>query len=248
MCRFFGYIGEGRHVKELIYALVSSAGFDPLMRSRFKRHGDGWGYVLYTGERLSFGKCELPIYRDVPRALEIIPKMTALRMMLVMHARAAGKGQPLGLGAAHPFMGEVGEGGLLFLAHNGSVKKDELAKHLGLSSLTDLYPDSYFLFKALQKYEDPASGLPDLFEFLSERGWAGRGSNVIAIWLRPDGAAKLMVYPWHEEGDRYYEMYMVRPSDGSGEAFVSSTIAYKLSEGWEKEKLKPKHLVVRDFS
>ena len=247
MCRFFGYVGEGRHLKDLVLALISSAGFDPLKPAPIKRHGDGWGYVLTLKNLHIFGRSGSPIYHEAPLALSVASRAFSEDVLLLMHARAASRNEPLGVDAAHPFMGEMPNGDLIFLAHNGGIDKKGLAQHLGLEKLVNKYPDSYFILKAVQRYTDPSKGVPEVIDLIHRNGWLRSASNIIVVWLRAGGPPRLLVYPYHDGEEKYYEMFRVRPREGGGEAFVSSTIAIKLSDGWVKEALRPGELIVKEL-
>lgn len=228
MCRFIAFAGLAPLVDSLlpcIDSFVRSAERDPLLRAISRRgaesHGDGWGYAVAgrgVGGSLSTGfyRSSAPVYRD-PKGVESLKSMVLGldTYMGVAHARLASRNEPLGVENAHPFMIEdPGRGFTLWLAHNGSVRKEELARELGLGDLVSRRTDSFFLAHYIARElssADPA-GIVRAIEAVVEKGFVKTALN-LGILIAGDPGVFLVVtslYPVGDPGrERYYKVYMV---------------------------------------
>jgi len=102
MCRFYIYSGVPQ--EDLHRALRLAAERDPYAPGGFQ-HGDGWGYAVYTMDgSLAYYRSAKAVWRD--------PHVPPLGLAGLAHARAASKGEPLGLLYAHPFQAQLSERGL----------------------------------------------------------------------------------------------------------------------------------------
>ena len=158
MCRMLMILGKriGREYMEKLYlSLINSSKNDPygesLKGKKGFSHKDGWGriIVLYNNDshisRIQYEKSVNPIFKDNPQ-----PMNSGYSNMFVefVHARAASRNMPVNLASTHPISYFTRNGEPLYLIHNGSVLKDELAKITGSNdNEKSLYTDTYFLAK-----------------------------------------------------------------------------------------------------
>jgi len=158
MCRMLMILGKrikGEELEKLYESLMKSSSNDPYGESLTGKkgfsHKDGWGRIIvfYNNSssisRIHYEKSVNPIYKDKPQ-----PINSGYSNMFVefVHARAASRKMPINLVSTHPISYFTRNGELLYLIHNGSVLKDELAKITGSSNNElSLYTDTYFLAK-----------------------------------------------------------------------------------------------------
>ncbi|AEA12446.1 glutamine amidotransferase class-II [Thermoproteus uzoniensis 768-20] len=210
MCRFYIYSGVPQ--EDLHRALRLAAERDPYAPGGFQ-HGDGWGYAVYTmGGSLAYYRSARAIWKD--------PHVPPLGLAGLAHARAASKGEPLGLLYAHPFQAETPDGRVIYVAHNGSVDKTALAAALGLDP--KLFSDSWLLALFLAaRWADPEAALAEALKYvktalnLAVLELPGPKAYAYSYYRLPEG-------PDRDVYERYYRLYRVR---GNGwEAVVSSTL------------------------
>ncbi len=148
--------------ENLIASLIDAARYDPYLEAVHpgsRSHADGWGYVYVSIARsreLNFGtvsfykRCK-PIFEELSRiALHKLINIleSYIRIDMVVHARAASKGEPVCDIHAHPYK-ETYNGITVYLAHNGGVDKKKLAQDLGVD--LSAHTDSALLTKFLAK-------------------------------------------------------------------------------------------------
>ncbi len=131
----FAYVGDSnKELMQLYSALKKSAEHDPIAERLgvgFKRHGDGWGYVIAGDDgSLYHYRTSRAIYED----LHEVPKITG-NFSAIFHVRKASDNTTIRPSFSHPLL-EDNEGELIFFAHNGSIKKKPLAKELGFNGVT----------------------------------------------------------------------------------------------------------------
>lgn len=161
--------------------LVEASRSDPYLReiAGDSRHCHGYGYVAalrrkglwrvvyerFDAEPTLSGEeaCEanLEALDYCVKRLSQTVKDDVEEAMIVLHSRRT-RGEPRGGVAAHPFREELiitvedgPELAELYLSHNGGVKKDILAAHLGIENYK-LYTDSHLYLKYLAKHLEGA--------------------------------------------------------------------------------------------
>ncbi len=177
-------------------------------------HCDGYGYVALIWKRGRIQPISLyekfdaysskhdVLDRNICRenlvalrcAVETLNSRLALaeKAVVLFHARKASRGQPRGTKHAHPYQAVLDTvyGPLeLFLAHNGSVRREEIAKLLGLYPYTN-YTDSYLLLQLVSRYVESTGSLEKLHDNLVEALSKGskfeeRGYNVALVAYDP---------------------------------------------------------------
>jgi len=155
---------------------------------------------------------------------------------LVFHVRRAGRREPRGSLNAHPYrVSAMLRGGVveLFVAHNGGLRKDELASLLGVdaSSYTDSHLLAAWLARRMEEGADLVEALGEGYRFVKS------GYDVAVLGLRDRLRG---VEPWllfaagmarglDEARVRYYAPYGFE-SDGAA-GYVSSTVAERCRDG-----------------
>ena len=131
----FAYVGNSNEELMRLYsALKKTADYDSIAEKLgvgFKRHGDGWGYVIAGNDgSLYHYRTSKPIYED----LHDLPKITG-SFSAIFHVRKASDNKTIRPSFSHP-LPEDNERELIFFAHNGPIKKEPLAKELGFKGET----------------------------------------------------------------------------------------------------------------
>lgn len=221
-----------KHLRSRLYdSLVKAARMDPYSVALFgegeESHGDGWGFLsLRIGGRGAEGymlyRSTRPIFEDdLPLGYQSGDGLG----VEILHARAASTGMPVNIFSVHPVEAQSPEGHKLFLAHNGSMDKEGLARAVGAGvHEKSLYNDSYFLARFLaMRSEDIASG-----RALEEAVGYTRTAMNIALLLLSPRERLLVVGSYYKVGDKpverrnYYKLYVGR---GEGAIiYASSTI------------------------
>ncbi len=200
MCRL--YISKGPI--DLSNALKLAARHDPYMPSERKQHGDGWGFVAASPHGFVYYKSGLPAWED--------PTVVPMRDVVLAHARAASPGEPRGPEHSHPYMAYLGDGRIIFVAHNGSVDKHALSAKVGLNP--SYFTDSFVLTQFLARYwDDPRRAVEEATYYV-------KTALNIAVLEYP--TLRAYVYTFYRGPREYYAMYEVRA--GGARAVVSSTL------------------------
>ncbi len=253
MCRMLAMVARGDAVKnivpELIDAFYRASRDDPYLASITGgdgRHCHGYGFVLAArtsgGWMLSYERfdaandlgvgeesCRVNL-EELGKACSRIKRVvsSADQVVLVLHSRRAGRQEPRGVQHAHPYhycMGLRGGAVDIFLAHNGSVDKESLARIVGLDPSS--YTDSNILL--LWMASQIRYGVSFKEAIISAKSYTkpGRGLDLAILTISPGLGLDLYLvgYVAPEPDDkrrRYYETFIVRSDDII--AMVSSTI------------------------
>ena len=273
MCRMLAIHARGEGLetaRQLVLLLAEAASFDPYLEkiAGDPRHCHGYGYTLATpasrGWRIVHERFDahppLGLEEACKANLEELRKAAGKiaemlkgvdEAMLVFHARRAGRSEPRGHTAAHPFREETileTPGGTtlaeVYLAHNGGVHKEPLAENLGLAGKTSLYTDSHLILKTIAsrlnhaRLEEVGDKLRDA---IGEVKPHTKSALDLLILIAPPGY-KPQLYAYGHIADRtperqiYYQPIIV---EGPGyKAYVSSTIKDLMEEhGIKPEKI-----------
>ncbi len=179
MCRMLAARASGRGlvaVSRLASLLPRAASNDPYLEAIAGdgRHCHGYGFVAALKTRGSWRVLyeRFDAHPDLPEEEACRANLEALseaasrlsRLLegaeeaaLILHSRRT-RSEPRGVTGAHPFREEVtiktGGSSMLaevYLAHNGGVYKEEIAKSLGLEDLAGAYTDSHLVLKKVAK-------------------------------------------------------------------------------------------------
>ncbi len=157
-------------LKKLLASFVSASTHDPYLEKltngeRFC-HGDGWGLAailkveknnivrnIVVYERFSELITIEKLYQYIDKILYILRKSDSGNIYMILHSRATGYGEPIGLEWTHPFREYILNGmGCIWLAHNGVIDKTSIARDLGLSPW--IYSDTQLLTKFIARELD----------------------------------------------------------------------------------------------
>ena len=184
MCRMFAYAGNSRDdLMRLLSALRQAARYDQLLPGTVgKQHRDGWGFVLYSenGLELAYHRSPLPIFQEGEGDGSAVPHFEG-KIFALFHARRASSGGPRGrLEFSHPFRGESEDGALLYLAHNGALKRDSLPSDLTTPSCARPMVDSEI-------------GLRYIIQRLREDPDLEKATRILEDFARPRSALNLLI-------------------------------------------------------
>ncbi|MCY0884114.1 MAG: class II glutamine amidotransferase [Acidianus infernus] len=222
MCRMFAYVGDSKEELTKLYEALKESAKNDIIASKYGLnpvHGDGWGYVIYDGERIYFYKSKNPIFNESL----ILPSIEG-KFYAIFHARQATDKSTVSARFAHPFYGDD-ENYFYFFAHNGSVDKEKLAQVLNFQGQTTI--DSELALKFLIK-----NGLDKGIDLLM-KDYTKSALNVFILRIsRSDGSAELYYVNYYTRKDRseYYKFYK------NENAVFSSTLAYYGIRGVEVEE------------
>ncbi len=208
MCRMFAYVGNSRSDLMALYVALRKASENDSLAEGTK-HGDGWGYVIFSDSRLIHYRTEKAIYEDVTLELPAIEGT----VHAVFHARKAGpnssSGSPI---FSHPFTAVTGNKAL-FLAHNGDLKV----------SVPEHSVDSEFALQKIIETGDLSTASGELFEVTD------KVLNLFLLTIERSTLNARIEYinHWNEEEKGYYhKLYMKSMSGGS--AVYSATMSESL--------------------
>jgi len=236
MCRIalYAVAGSPRGFEELVESFVEASLNDFVLHSYRKgrrSHNHGWGFACVQG---LFGDLSLMHFKTslpLPCAKEalVVPRRFDW-LSLILHSRLT-SGEPIDVLSSHPFYASVPGKLSLWLAHNGGVDKERLAKELSMERLVDMYTDSYFLAHWLAKNIEGSSidQLERTIKRLIELNAVKTSLNFVALILdekekRVLGAALNYVCGGGLDLYEYYKLYRVLVDD-KALAVASSTIA-----------------------
>jgi len=246
MCRLLVVLGDSGRVKSLIdgamEGLVRAASNDPIGNELYgeAKHRDGWGYLVVTSGgsgllRVHHYRSLKPIFEE--DAVEMVSRVvgevaSGEAVGVFVHARAASTGTPVNILSTHPvrYPTPLGE---LYMIHNGSFRRSDLANYLGLGDLVNSYNDTYIANMALAKRVSVDVGFDDLAWLL---GYVKTGANLGVVHAQSSSASIIigsyyrLLNDRDDVRDRYYRLY--RCAVGGAVVYASSTIIeyYRPSE------------------
>jgi predicted glutamine amidotransferase len=206
----FGYAGKSEaDVRELLSGLKRACAHDPTLGSiapGCSRHSHGWGYVVHAANGLFHYRSGKSIYDDDVS----LPKLDG-EIRAIFHGRFASDQTLAGPIFSHPFVAAT-ENEILFLAHNGSVEPEHLAKR---------NVDSEWVLREIIQ----AGGFEQALPKLKERTASALNLLVLSIQRSAGTPATLrglnFFKPEEPPKVAYYRMYT--GAMPGGRAFVSST-------------------------
>ncbi len=208
-----------------IEVLVKASTSDPYLSAVSKgvvdKHDDGWGYILVelSGEpRINYYRSVKPVFMDqeaVDKLIEYV-RETSSPILGVVHSRKAGRREPVTIIDTHPFHAITSDGYDLWLAHNGGVDKENLARLAGIHGLTSR-ADSLVLTEFIA-----SRGLDNFRESLGIAVANTLSALNLGIIVLEPGNARLVTtsysyYTYSPENNKarydYYKLYMYRTKD-----------------------------------
>ncbi|AOL17179.1 hypothetical protein BFU36_11210 [Sulfolobus sp. A20] len=218
----FSYYGRSsRKVRELLDCLVKSAKEDKLYNNT--SHGDGWGFVLLTKDKIFHYRSLNPIFEEISDVESDFPiKISDEEMMIIAHARQASDKSLVSSYYSHPYL-ESNSSSIFFLAHNGSVNKEGIANELGISA--ENMVDSELILKYIEM--KGVDSINDLKKFTKS------SLNLLLLEIRRKERQAILYYlNYYDKGyvekrginKEYYKLYVNEDDDGI--SVYSSTLAY----------------------
>jgi predicted glutamine amidotransferase len=207
----FGYAGRSEaDVEELLSGLKRACSNDPTLSGIAEgcsRHSHGWGYVIQAANGLFHYRTATSIYDDATPLPPLIGEIRA-----IFHGRFASDPSLAGHIFSHPFVASS-DREILFLAHNGSVKPDDLpARKVDTEWALEQIIQAGGLDEALPKLKEHTLSALNLLVLSVDR------SNGTPATLRGLNYFKSKEPP----KVAYYQMYL--GTMPGGRAFISSTI------------------------
>ncbi len=217
--------GDGRHCHGYGYVLLA-------------KRGGGWTYYYHRFDAADYlGPGEEACKANLEHAEVEAERLKNLlrgaeEALLLLHSRRASRRSPRGTLEAHPYQAKIlGSDGVaeLYLAHNGGVHHEDMAKSLGLYHT--VYTDSHVL--ALWIAERIREGL-DPIEALAEGARYTKSAYIVGVIYWPRTAAPTLlvsaIVPKEADEKRkaYYQPYQLRAP--GIKALISPTVKDKLGE------------------
>lgn len=199
-------------------ALLEVCRKDPLFPSYWKAdpvHNDGWGYVTMTEDAIDFKRYAMPIF-DSER-----PRLTE-HGILIVHARKAAPGEPIGVLDAHPH--HRGDSDYdVYLVHNGSFNKEKIAEKLGDTNLGN-QPDSEFFLQYIMSLKGTIEErIRKTLEDADKYDFVKTTNNIFILAAdKKTGKGRLFYYGYSKRGEDYIKMYRVENERWKG--VVSSSL------------------------
>lgn len=233
MCRMLSFVSMRKgilDVLELIEALVKASERDPYLEAiaSTSSHSDGWGCaIVYSKdgyENVLYYKTLRPIFEDTIGVKRVVNAIRESEYAMgIIHSRKASRGEPISVIDTHPFHEVSVEGSEFYLVHNGTIRKELLAKR---ESLPLNRSDTLVLTMYLSRY--PVSEHFKVLREIACKELVKSALNLGVLVLNVKGGRYVLTSSYHvfekEDPDReaYYKQYLV----GGGEYYgvVSSTV------------------------
>ena len=236
VCRFAIALGRFSNAVEVLTgiggSLVKAASMDPYGKEFLneEKHPDGWGALLIrAGGSVLHHRSVKPIFMD--DALGVVRGFLGNAggdaVLMMMHARAASTGTPINVFSTHPVKAVTRGGFELYMIHNGSFYRDDIAKEAGIdANYAARFNDTYIANLALAMHVGDDVSKDDLawlFRFVRT------GAN-LGIALVKDGLVTFIVGSYYRVIDdekkvfreRYYRLYQCELPGGF--VYASSTV------------------------
>ena len=238
-------------LQSLIDAHVEASRNDPLLATITGgdgRHCHGYGYILLAKRRGGWSmhyhrydaadtlgpgeeSCEANLEHAAGEARRLRSLLEgAEEVLLLLHSRRASRGSPRGTLEAHPYHAKIFSptGPVEFyLAHNGGVHHEDMARQLGLDpqAYTDSHVLTLWIAKMIEKGLSP-------IEALAEGARYVRSAYIVGtiVWPRSSNPTLIVsaIVPRDAEEDRkaYYQPFLLRAP--GIKALISPTVKEKL--------------------
>jgi predicted glutamine amidotransferase len=209
----FGYAGKNESdLRELHSGLKRACANDPTLSgiaAGCSRHSHGWGYVIHAANGLFHYRSAKSIYEDDAP----LPRLEG-EIRAVFHGRFASDPTLAGPIFSHPFVAATNSE-IIFLAHNGSVQPDHLAKRKVDSEWAlDQIIQAGGLEQALPKLKDCTLSALNILVLSIPRSEGAQATLRGLNYFKTKEAPKMT----------YYRMYLGEMP--GGRALVSSTFNF----------------------
>ncbi|MGC8992511.1 MAG: class II glutamine amidotransferase [Thermoplasmata archaeon] len=220
MCRMILFKGNDDFVLNLIEALKRASKSD--IFNNFKSHKDGWGIVFSYENYEIFYKSKNPIYEE-----DFKNYLKNEYSYGILHARLASPQEPkLTPLNSHPFLIH-GENEIIYMAHNGSIKKDFIGKkfNIDFENRTDSEVFSMMLEKLDGNYHER---IKNGIDFIISNSL----SNMLNLFclIRTYENKRVICYfsNYYDDIEKtnYYPIYKYEINNNL--AIMSSTVAYEM--------------------
>ncbi len=222
MCRMFALTGDYSPVfTDIVRAFSEVTEKDPLAdknKGRSESHSDGWGLV-YSGDGIiRYEKHGLPFFKD--KIQEFEPGS------IIIHARQAAPGEPMGVSRNHPFYSTDGRYDI-FLCHNGWFDKDAISRKIFLKDPENYVDTEVFLKYAVRFPGTDSEKMAASLETAFRENMVKSSANLLALSIDRTSLTKKIIYYTDVSEtrvyDEYYKLYFVESSHWKG-IFSSSII------------------------
>lgn len=229
LCRMFGYVGTSTDDLAMLFrALSRAAESDQLFPDQANnQHGDGWGYVLYSDDKVRYERMTDPIFgHSVEPDLDFTGTAYA-----IFHARKASSMKQTGDPKfQHPFRGDW-EGGTIYLAHNGVIEKSRLASTLNPQIETESMVDSEVGLQYILQQRRKGLTLEEASEGLEDFTGSNSALNLLILEVPRGGRPQLFAMQFYNRdtndgkdwAEAFQTDYLRLPSGGVG--VFSSTLS-----------------------
>ncbi len=236
MCRLLAVSGDfSEDFFKIFKSIQDAASFDKHLKELYgneinPNHPDGWGFVNFNGELINYQKFRDPIYEASPPSIR--------NGNIMIHARKASKGQPLGALNAHPFHRSF-KNSEIFMVHNGGVKKELLkVKEINAETHTDT---ETFLFSIKDKGEIVQS-LKEALRMVDYKQLMSGALNLAIMNIDRSGISRMFAYSDYSKESEYIKLYFVKSERWAG-IFSSTVVESKFFPSHDgKEVIKRKQL------
>lgn len=228
----FSITGDyGSDFKAITDSFLEITKNDPIITSKegdFTSHDHGWGYVLHDEENLDFFRSKTPVFDTT------LPLFSSGN--LVMHARKAASGEPMGTLACHPHF-ESDNRYEVFLAHNGWFDKKAIAQELDLNGFENLVDSQMFLKYIMTFQGEFKNRLESALLRAKSKSMIKTTANLMILAIdRNTGHSTIYYYTdiaEREEYTNYVKLYSVKGENWTG-VFSSSIIVPSYFPGRSK--------------
>lgn len=222
MCRMFCLTGDYSDDFGLIFkSFLEVTKNDPIITAKegdFRSHDHGWGYVYHSGKSVDYFRSSVPVFNST------MPEF--YNGNLIVHARRAATGEPMGTMASHPHF-ESDDQYEVYLAHNGWFNKSAIAREMGINNYGTLV-DSHMFLKYIMSFKGEfAERLHNALTEAKKKNLIISTANLMILAVeRETGMSKMYYYTDSAEGFEYTDyvkLYLVRGKRWRG-VFSSSIL------------------------
>ncbi len=222
MCRMFCLTGDYSDVFDSIRkSFFEITKKDPIITAKegdFTAHDHGWGYAHHSGESVDYFRSSMPVFNST------IPGFS--HGNLIVHARRAATGEPMGTIASHPHF-EFDDQYEVYLTHNGWFNKLAIGRELAVNNY-DKFVDSHMFLKYIMSFKGEfAERLDNALSNARKKGLINSTANLMILAVdRETGKSKIYYYTDVAEGSEYTDyvkLYSVRGERWRG-VFSSSIL------------------------
>lgn len=240
MCRLLALLGTNlAELSPYINSFVEASRCDPaladyLKRSKCESHGDGWGFAAVGIREGGVGasthyRTTTPVYGDLAGVESLKNVLREIEVgVVIAHSRKSAEGS-VKIGNTHPIYYSW-KGFEMWIAHNGVVDSDSLARALGVAKLPDT-TDTYYLGEYVYRHLSGVSA-EELAEALKTAAkYTKTAMNTLTVLF--DGRkliSSITFYlseqkTWSEPAIKYYRI-LAKEFEKSKVFFSSSLLSY----------------------